>query len=210
VIRVLVVDDNAIVRAGLKQILADAPDMVVADGAGKWQEVLDKVSTSDFDVVVLDISLPGKNGIDILKEIKSRKPELPVLILSMHPEEQYAVRTLRAGAAGYLRKESAPSELISAIRKASSGGKYITPSLAERLATELEANHEKPPHELLSDREYEVLLLIASGKTVKQVAAEMSLSTKTISTYRSRILEKMKMENSAELTHYAIANGLVE
>jgi two-component system invasion response regulator UvrY len=197
VIRVLVVDDNAIVRAGLKQILADAPDMVVADGAGKWQEVLDKVSTSDFDVVVLDISLPGKNGIDILKEIKSRKPELPVL-------------TLRAGAAGYLRKESAPSELISAIRKASSGGKYITPSLAERLATELEANHEKPPHELLSDREYEVLLLIASGKTVKQVAAEMSLSTKTISTYRSRILEKMKMENSAELTHYAIANGLVE
>jgi DNA-binding NarL/FixJ family response regulator len=184
--------------------------MVVADEAGSWEETIEKVLSNEFDVVVLDISMPGRSGIDALKEIKAQKPKIPVLILSMHPEEQYAVRSLRAGASGYLTKESAPNELIAAIRKVSSGGKYVTPSLAEKLASDLNLDRDKPLHELLSDREYQVMCLIASGKTVKQVAAEMSLSHKTISTYRARIFEKMKMENNAELTHYAIVHGLVD
>lgn len=209
-IRVLIADDHPIVREGLKQIIAETSDMVVANEASNAQEVLDKVWESDYSVVLLDISMPGRSGLDILKQLKSERPELPVLILSVHPEEQYAVRVLRAGASGYLTKESAPDELIAAIRKVSLGRKYVSSSLAEKLAFDLEIEAEKPLHETLSDREYQVLCMIAKGKTVKEIAKELSLSVKTISTYRSRILEKMRMNNNAQLTHYAIKNRLVE
>jgi len=208
-IKILIADDHIIVRRGLKQIVAEFSDMVVTDEASNFQEVLDKVDKKDFDVVVLDITLPGRSGMDVLKQIKSQDPKLPVLVLSMHPEEQYAVRALRAGASGYLTKESAPDELIAAIRKVATGGKYISPSLAEKLAFELDTGTAKSPHEALSDREYQVLCMIASGKTVKEIAEELILSVKTISTYKARILEKMRMKSNAELTHYAIKNRLV-
>jgi DNA-binding NarL/FixJ family response regulator len=213
-IRILIADDHTddhtIVREGLKQIISETPDMTVADEAIDGHEVLNKALKNDYDVVVLDITMPGINGLDVLKQIKSQKPELPVLILSVHPEEQYAVRVFRAGASGYLTKESAPDELIAAIRKVSVGKKYVSPSLAEKLALELEIDHEKPIHETLSDREYQVMCMIASGKTVKEIAEEFFLSVKTISTYRARILEKMNMKNNAELTYYAVKHGLVE
>ena len=209
-IKIFIADDHAIVREGLKQIVAETTDMAVTDEADTGHEVLEKVSENDYDVLVLDITMPGLNGLDALKQLKSQRPDLPVLVLSIHPEEQYAVRVLRAGASGYLTKESAPDELISAIRKVSMGGKYVTPSLAEKLASDLVADGKKPLHETLSDREYQVLCMIASGKTVTKIAEELFLSEKTISTYRSRILEKMKMKTNAELIHYAIKHGLVE
>ena len=208
-LKILIADDHAIVRQGLKQIVTETPDMVVAGEANNGQELLNKIKESDYDVVVLDITMPGRDGMDVLKQLRSEKPELPVLMLSIHPEEQYALRALRAGAAGYLTKESAPDELVVAIQKVSRGGKYISSSLAEKLAFELEVGREQAPHETLSDREYHVMCLIASGKTVMEIAQELSLSEKTISTYRSRILEKMKMKNNAELTYYAIKNQLV-
>ena len=209
-IKIFIADDHAIVREGLKQIVAETTDMVVTDEADTGHEVLEKVCENDYDVLVLDITMPGLNGLDALKQLRSQRPDLPVLVLSIHPEEQYAVRVLRAGASGYLTKESAPDELISAIRKVSMGGKYVTPSLAEKLASDLVADGKKPLHETLSDREYQVLCMIASGKTVTEIAEELFLSEKTISTYRSRILEKMKMKTNAELIHYAIKHGLVE
>jgi DNA-binding NarL/FixJ family response regulator len=209
-IKILIADDHPVVRKGLKDIIQATPDMTVSGEASDGQEVLENVRKIDFDVVVLDIAMPGRSGLDILKELKSGKPELPVLILSIHPEDQYAVRVLKAGASGYLTKDSAPDELITAIRKVSRGKKYISASLAEKLAYDLEIGAEKPLHETLSDREYDVMCRIASGKTVKEIAEQLYLSVKTISTYRSRILEKMKMENNAELTHYAIKLGLVE
>ncbi len=209
-IKILIADDHPVVRKGLKDIIQATPDMTVSGEASKGQEVLENVGRIDFDVVVLDIAMPGRSGLDILKELKSGKPELPVLILSIHPEEQYAVRVLKAGASGYLTKNSAPDELITAIRKVSRGKKYISASLAEKLAYDLEIGAEKPLHETLSDREYTVMCRIASGKTVKEIAEELYLSVKTISTYRARILEKMKMRSSAELTHYAIKHELVE
>lgn len=208
-IRILVADDHAVVRNGLKQIVSDTPDMVVAAEASNGQEALNKALEDDYDIVLLDITMPDRSGLDILKEIKSQKPELPVLILSMHPEEQYAVRALKAGAAGYLTKESAPEELIMAMRRVSGGGKYVTSSLAEKLASVLETSAEEPLHQALSDREYQVLCMIASGKRVKQIANELFLSAKTISTYRSRTLRKMNMNNNIELTRYAIQNQLV-
>ncbi len=208
-IRILVADDHAIVRDGLKQIVSDTSDMVVAAEASNGREALNKALEGDYDVVLLDITMPDRSGLDILKEIKSQKPELPVLILSIHPEEQYAVRALKAGAAGYLTKESAPEELIRAMRRVSGGGKYVTSSLAEKLASVLKTGAEKPLHQALSDREYQILCMIASGKRVKQIANELLLSTKTISTYRSRILRKMNMNNNIELTRYAIQNQLV-
>jgi DNA-binding NarL/FixJ family response regulator len=209
-IKILIADDHAIVREGLKQILLESPDLVVVAEASTGQEVLDKVVKNDLDLVVLDISMPGRGGVDILKEIKSLKPKLPVLILSMYPEEQYAVRVLKSGASGYLTKESAPIELVKAIRQISQGKKYISPSLAEKLAVDLEVSPDKLPHETLSDREYQVMCMIASGKTLKEIADGLSLSIKTISTYRSRILEKMNMRTNAELTHYAVKNRLVD
>jgi len=209
-IKILIADDHPIVRKGLKDIIEEIPDMAVGGEASNGQEALEKVRKGDFDIVVLDISMPGGNGLDILKQLKDEKPELSVLVLSMYPEEQYAVRVLRAGASGYLTKESAPEELIAAIRKASTGGKYISSSLAEKLAFDLEIDAEKPFHETLSDREYQVMRMIASGKTGKEIGEELFLSVKTISTYRARILEKMEMKSNAELTHYAIKYRLVE
>ncbi len=209
-IKILIADDHTIVREGLKQILAETPDMVVSSEAKDGQEVLAKVAKNDYDVVLLDISMPGRSGLDVLKQLKIEHPKLPVLILSMYSEEQYAMRALRAGASGYMTKESAPDELIEAIRKVSRGRKYVSPSLAEKLAVSLELGDEKPPHEMLSDREYEVMSMIASGKTIKEIAEELSLSVKTISTYRTRILEKLNLKTNAAITHYAVQNRLVE
>ena len=209
-IKILVADDHAIVREGLKQIVRETSDMEVAGEAADGRQVFQMVANDDWDVVLLDIGMPGKSGIDILKELKAEKPGLPVLMLSMYPEEQYAVRALKAGASGYLTKESVPDELINAIRKVSAGGKYVSSSLAEKLAYDLEADAEKPLHETLSDREYQVMNMIAKGETLKDIADELCLSIKTISTYRSRILEKMRMKNNAELMHYAIKHELVE
>ena len=208
-IRILIGDDHAIVRRGLKQIVEESHDMIV-DEARNGQEVLEKTEKNRYDILVLDISLPDRSGLDILKHLKNTKPDLPILILSIHPEEQYAVRVLRAGASGYLSKDSAPDELAAAIRKVSQGRKYVSVSLAEKLAINLDKSTEISLHETLSDREFQVMCMIASGKTVKQIAEKLCLSVKTISTYRSRILQKMHMQNNAEITHYAIKNGLVD
>jgi len=209
-IKVLIVDDHTIVREGLRQILEDTSDITVTGEASSAQEVLNKVKNNNFDLVLLDISLPGRSGLDVLKQLKSIKPDLPVLILSMHPEEQYAIRALRAKASGYLTKESASDELIKAIRKVSQGRKYITSSLAEKLAFELEDSISCSSHEKLSDREFQVMCMIASGKRINEIADALSLSVKTISTYRTRILKKMNMKNTSQLIHYAIKAGLVD
>jgi two-component system invasion response regulator UvrY len=209
-IKILIADDHPVVRKGLREIIEETSDMEVTDEASNGQEVLAKVFKKDFDVVLLDISMPGRSGLDILKELKSQLPKIAVLVLSIHPEEQYAVQVLKAGAAGYLTKKSAPEELVTALRKVSTGGKYVSPSLAEKLASALETGIEKPPHETLSAREYEVMRKIASGKTVTEIARELFLSPKTISTYRTRILEKMGIKNNAELIRYAIKNRLVD
>jgi two-component system invasion response regulator UvrY len=208
-IKILIADDHAIIREGLKQILAETSDMVVAGEAADGREVLDQVRKDEYDLVLLDIAMPGRGGLDTLRQLKHEKPELPVLVLSMYPEEQYAIRAFKAGVSGYLTKESAPEELISAIRKVTQGGKYVSSSLAEKLAFNLETDTEKPLHEKLSDREYEVMIMIASGKTVKEIADKLSLSVKTISTNRVRALKKMGMKNNAEITYYAIKQGLV-
>ncbi len=209
-IKILIADDHAIVRQGLQQIVKTSPDMAVVGEAVDGEDALSKIRAEDWDVLVLDISMPGRSGFDILRELKHERPKLPILVLSMHSEDQFAVRTLKAGAAGYLTKESAPEELVQAIRKVVEGGKYISPSLAEKLAYDLESGTEKPPHETLSDREFQVMRMIASGKTVKEIADELSLSVKTVSTYRARILEKMNLKTNAELIHYAVQNQLVE
>ena len=209
-LRILIADDHPLFRRGLKQIIAETSDMVVADEAADGREALSKAATGDYDVLLLDITMPFKNGVDVLSQLKNERPTLPVLMLSMHPEEQYAVRALRAGASGYLTKESAPEELVAAIRKVSTGGKYVSASLAERLAAIVQRDGEALPQETLSHREHQVMCLIASGKTVSEAARELSLSVKTISTYRARILEKLKMKNNAELMRYAIKNQLVE
>jgi len=208
-IKILIADDHAVVREGLKQILSETPHLVVADEASDGHEVMDKLNKHTYDLIVLDISLPGKSGLEILKDIKSQKPKLPVLVLSMYPEEQYAVRVLKAGASGYLTKESAPNELLKAVAQITQGRKYISPSLAEKLVGELEIDTEKPLHETLSDREYEVMIMIASGKRIKEIAYDLTLSEKTVSTYRIRILEKMGMKSNADLTRYAISNKLI-
>jgi two-component system invasion response regulator UvrY len=209
-IKILVAYDHTIMREGLKKILVDTPDLVVADEASNGEEVIKKVGNNDYDLVLLDISLPGRSGLDVLKQLKCSKPKTPTLILSIHPEDKYALRSLRAGAAGYLTKQNSPDELIDAIRRVAQGRKYITPSLAEKLVFELEVDVRKLPHETLSDREYQVMCMIGSGKTVKEIAETLSLSVKTISTHRANILNKMKMENNAQLTYYAIKNTLVE
>jgi len=208
--KVLVADDHAVVREGIKQIIAETADMVVAGEAADGWEVLEKARGGDYDVVVLDISMPGKDGIEILKELKRERPGVPVLILSMHPEEQYALRAIRAGASGYVTKESAPDELVAAIRKVLRGSKYITSALAERLVLDIEVGSEESLHQKLSDRELQVLCLLAEGKTVNKIGRELYLSAKTISTYRSRILQKMGMKRNAELIRYAIKHGLVD
>jgi DNA-binding NarL/FixJ family response regulator len=209
-IRILVVDDHAIVREGLKQILGDVKDMAVLAEAGNGQEAMDQIRRQTFDVILMDISMPGRSGLEILKDIKNEHPKLPVLILSMHPEEQYAIRALRAGAAGYMNKSSAPDELIGAIRKVSAGRKYVSPSLAEKLAFELGTDPTRLPHELLSDREYQVMMMLAAGKSVSEIGLELCLSVKTISTYRARIMEKMNLKKNAELTLYAVQQHLLQ
>jgi len=208
-LRILIVDDHPIVRQGLKQALADAEIGEIVEAATP-QEALDLVRQREWDAVVLDIGLPGRGGLEVLKDIKQEVPRLPVLILSMHSEEQYAVRAIRAGAAGYLTKEAAPGKLVDAIHKIASGGRYISPELAERLATELTVDAVRPLHTSLSDREFDVLRLIASGQTVGHIATRLSLSVKTVSTYRARILEKMHLKNNAELMRYALTNHLLD
>ena len=196
-------------RQGLKLILADHFKNATFGEARNASEALNRVWKEKWDVVVLDITMPGRSGLEVLKEIKRSKPKLPVLVLSMHPEDQFAVRMLKAGAAGYLTKEGAGEELVGAIKKVVGGGRYISPALAERMASYLAIDVQKAPHERLSDREFLVLRMIASGKPVSQIARELSLSVATVSTYRARILEKMDMKNNAELTHYAIQKELV-
>ncbi|TFW26019.1 response regulator [Duganella callida] len=210
IIKVFIADDHAIVREGLKQILAETRDIVVAGEAESGLDAIKLFRKSDCQVVLLDISLPDRNGIEVLKQIKKEKPELAVLMLSMHREDQYAIRALKAGAAGYLTKQSAPKELVNAIRQVGGGLKYISPALAQELANHVGEDHEVPLHDTLSDREYQTLTMIASGKTVGMIAKELSLSVKTVSEYRARLLVKMKLKNSAELTHYAIKNQLIE
>jgi DNA-binding NarL/FixJ family response regulator len=202
-------DDHAVVRHGLKQILADEFKRAAFGEARNAQEALNRVWKEAWDIVVLDITMPGRSGLEVLREIRKSHPKLPVLVLSMHPEGQFAVRVLKRGAAGYMTKESAPEELVGAVKKIMAGGRYVSTSLAEKLATYLSSD-QKPPQERLSDREFQVLRLIASGKIVSEIAKELSLSVKTISTYRSRILEKMGMRNNAELMHYAMQHQLVE
>ncbi|MBS1172071.1 MAG: bacterial regulatory s, luxR family protein [Proteobacteria bacterium] len=210
-IRVLIADDHSIVRQGLRQILSDTPDLVVAGEASNGVEVMQLVRDGAGDVVLMDVSMPDRNGIDALKLIKKEFPRLPVLVLSMHPEEHYAVRALKAGAAGYLTKQSAPELLVSAIRQVAAGKKYVSPAVAEELANAiLDDDDERAPHEKLSDREYQTLVMISSGKTLTQIADELNLSVKTVSVYRARLLEKMKLKNNAELTHYGLKQGLVE
>jgi DNA-binding NarL/FixJ family response regulator len=209
-IRALIADDHAVVRQGLKQILGDTPEMVVAGEATTGQEVLDKIRAETWDVVVLDISMPDRSGLDILKQLRSERPKLPVLVLSMHSEDQYAMRVLKAGASGYLTKDSAPDELVKAIRKVVSGGTYVSSLLAEKLAFEIGTDSSRLPHETLSDREFQVLRLIAAGKSVTEIAAQLYLSVKTVSTYRARMLEKMNLTTNAELMHYAMQNHLID
>jgi two-component system invasion response regulator UvrY len=209
-VKILVADDHAIVREGLKQVLAGTRDMTVAGEAANGNELLEKIRASHWDVVLLDLNMPDRSGLDTLKQLKNERPRLPVLILSMYPEEYYALRVLKAGASGYLTKESAPDCLVAAIRKVSAGGKYISASLAERLAFEFETDFDGPLHRTLSDREYQVLCLIAAGHSIKEIAQRLALSVKSISTYRARILQKMKMKSNAGLIHYAIQNHLLD
>lgn len=209
-IRVLIADDHAIVRQGLRQILSDTPDLTVAGEAENGVQAVQMVRAGEWDVVLMDVSMPDRNGIDALKLIKKEFPRLPVLILSMYPEEQYAIRALKAGAAGYLTKQSAPELLVTAIRQVASGKKYVSPSLAEELANAIGDDSERPPHEKLSDREYQTLCMIASGKTPAEIAEALNLSVKTVSVYRARLLEKMNLRNNAELTHYGLKHGLAE
>ena len=209
-IKVLIADDHPIVRQGLRQILSGIPDMEVAGEAVNGQEALDQTRTGDWDVLVLDITMPDRSGFDILKELKHEQPHLPVLVLSIHSEEQLAVRVLKAGASGYLTKENAPDELVKAIRKVVSGGKYVSPALAEALALGLDVTSDQIRHETLSDREFQVMLMMAGGKTLAEIAETLSLSAKTISTYRTRLLEKMNLKTNAEIIRYAIENGLIE
>ncbi len=207
--RIVIADDHAIVRHGLRQIVEDEQDMCVVGEAGNGEELVALLRQQPCDIVVLDVSMPGASGLDVLKWIKADHPRLPVLILSIHPEDQYAVRVLRSGAAGYMTKDSAPEELVKALRKVSHGGRYVSEAFAEKLLLELDSDGEKKVHDTLSDREYQVMCSIARGRSVAQIAEELSLSVKTISTYRTRILEKTKLRSNADIIHYAIQNNLL-
>ena len=209
-IHVLIADDHAIVRQGLRQILSETEDLVVAGEADDGVDAMRLVRAGEWDVVLLDISMPNRNGIDTLKMLKKEFPRLPVLILSMHEEDLYAVRALKAGASGYLTKKSAPELLVTAIRQVASGHKYVSPTLAVKLADFIAEDSDRPPHETLSDREYQVLCLIAAGRTLTQIAEELNINVKTVSEYRKRVLDKMRLDNNAELIHYGLKLGLVE
>jgi DNA-binding NarL/FixJ family response regulator len=207
-IRVLLADDHAIVRSGLKQILESDPDIKVVCEAGNGTEAVEFVRNNTIDIVVMDITMPGRNGLDALKDIKRIDMALPVLVLSMHPQEQYAVRVLRAGAAGYITKESAPDELVTAIKKAYHGGKYISTEVAELLAVHVERGDNAEPHKLLSDREFEVFILIGQGKSLTEIGEELSISVKTVSTYRTRIIEKTGISTNSSITRYCVQHSL--
>jgi|WetSurMetagenome_2_1015567.scaffolds.fasta_scaffold175505_2 two-component system, NarL family, invasion response regulator UvrY len=209
-IKILIADDHPVVREGLKQIISKASDLHLEGEALNGQDVIDLVTAGLYDVVVLDLNMPGRDGFEILRELKRTFPRLPVLILSIYPEDQVGIRVLRAGASGFLSKDSAPKELINAIRKIHSGGKYVSPALAERLAEEVTIHDTEAPHKGLSDREFQVLCMLASGKSVKEIAEALVLSEKTVRTYRERLLEKMNLRNDVELTHYAIQHALIE
>jgi two-component system, NarL family, invasion response regulator UvrY len=205
--RILIVDDHAMVREGLRRILADEFEDAGFGEAANATEALERLWKESWDLVLLDVSMHGRTGLDVLKEIRASASRMPVLVLSAHPEEQYAVRVLKAGAAGYLTKESAPQELCRAVRKVVSGGKYLTPGVAEQLAAEVQSSG-RQAHELLSNREYQVMLLIAAGKVPKEIGDELSLSVKTVGTYRTRVLEKLRLKNNAELMRYVLERGL--
>lgn len=207
--KVLVADDHTIVRAGISKIINDHPSMEVLDEASSGAEVLELVGDKSYDIIILDINMPNISGLDALKQLQSIQPDTPVLILSMYPESQYATRTLKAGASGYLTKEAAPENLIQAIQKVVSGGRFITPELAEQLAFTIGNESRENPHDILSDREYQVMCAIASGKSASEIARDLHLSVKTVSTYRTRVLEKMEFENNSQLTHYVIKNDLL-
>jgi len=208
--RILIADDHAVVRQGIKQILAGEPDMIVVGEARDIHETLETAHKVEWDVLVLDYSMPGGNGLMALKQIKQDYPQRSVLILSMHPEDAIAISALRAGAAGYMNKECASEELTLAIRKAASGKKYVSASLAEKLAIEIEEGSDGPPHESLSDREYRVMWMLASGKSITHIAEALSLSPNTVSTYRVRILKKLKLQGNADIVRYAVKHGLAE
>jgi two-component system invasion response regulator UvrY len=207
--RILIADDHTVVRKGLKQILQDAFPSALIEEVADAEDLLKRILKEEWDVVITDISMPGRSGLDVLQQIRQSHPKLPILILSMHPEDQYAIRVLKAGASGYLNKDSAPEELVKAIDRVMLGKKYITPSIAEKLATALDQDAEKFTHEYLSDREFEVLKLLAAGKSVSEIAARISLSTTTISTYRARIMTKMNLKTNADLTLYSIEHKLI-
>jgi DNA-binding NarL/FixJ family response regulator len=208
--RILIADDHPIVRRGLRQILEETRFVTSVDEASNGREALELVKKGKFDIVLLDISMPGMSGLEVLEELKKLKPSLPVLILSIYPEEDYAIRALKAGASGYLTKKSAPDELVVAIKKIYRGERYISPSLADYLASNIMDDKDKPLHNNLSNREFQVMRMMASGKTLKEIAGEINLSPKTISTFRTRILQKMRLKSNAELIQYAIKNGLGE
>ena len=209
-IRVLIADDHAIVRKGMRQIVADQPEIQIIGEADDYPAIARAVRGMEFEVMLLDITMPSKNGLEVLKLVKQQKPQIAVLMLSMHPQDQYAVRALKAGAAGYLTKDAAPERLVEAILTVARGRKYITPELAEQLANAVTHDTDKPLHEQLSDREFQTIRLIASGKKLAEIAEEMALSPKTVSVYRARVLEKMHMKTNAELASYAVKHGLIE
>ncbi|MBT8386092.1 MAG: response regulator transcription factor [Ignavibacteria bacterium] len=209
-IKILIADDHAIVREGLKQIVAEENDMLVAGEAGNTTEMFELLKKDDFTIIILDISMPGRSGLEALKFLKKNYPEVPALILSMFSEEQYGLRAIKAGAAGYLKKVSAPTELVSAIRKIVNGGKYINQSLAEKLADEYDSDRKERIHDRLSNREYQIMCLIASGKSTEEIAIDLSISINTVYTYRNRILEKMHLKSNVELTQYVLQNNLIE
>jgi DNA-binding NarL/FixJ family response regulator len=208
-LRLILVDDHPVVREGLKRIISENSDLSIVAEAGDGREALEAIRNNPCDLVLLDISLPNKSGLDVLKQIRAEWPRLPVLVLTMHSEDEYALRTLRAGASGYMTKECTSGNLLSAIRKIVRGGRYVSSALAERLAFNLQTDTERPAHQTLSDREYQTLCMLSDGKTVSEIAAELSLSVKTVSTYRTRVLEKLRFKNNAELMRYAIKQGLI-
>jgi two-component system, NarL family, invasion response regulator UvrY len=210
ILKVLIADDHPVVREGIKQIINKSGDITVGGEALTGQEVLDKMGDEQWDAIVLDLNMPGKDGMEVLRAIRHDYPRLPILVLSIYPEDQMGIRVLRAGASGFLNKESAPKELLNAIKKICGGGKYVSSSLAEKLAFDIEVHTDLEPHKLLSNREYQILCLLASGKTINEIADQLSISDKTVRTYRERLLKKVNLNNDVELTHYAIKHKLVD
>jgi DNA-binding NarL/FixJ family response regulator len=208
--RVLIADDHAVVRRGLAEIVNEALDLKVTAEAGDGEELVGLLREGAGDLVVMDLKMPGLDGLDLVKQLRSEFPKLPILVLSMHPEDQFAVRVLRAGATGYLTKNSAPTDLVKAVRKVSEGRRYVSPQMAETLLDAMDSDPEEAPHEALSDREYQVLRLLASGKLIQEISEELALSPKTVSTYRLRLLQKMNMKSNAEITRYALENDLIQ